>query len=49
MKVNNKKCGIMQFQWRKKKKDDRKEFMGFPIVKKYKYLGGEISLDLKID
>jgi hypothetical protein len=43
MKVNNKKCGIMQ------KKDDRKEFMGFPIVKKYKYLGGEISLDLKID
>jgi hypothetical protein len=48
MKINHKKCGIIYFRWRKKRKS-YKEFKKFPLIDKYKYLGAELSSNLTTD
>ena len=39
MPLNKKKSGVLRFQKKREKYADKEEYLGFPIVKSYKYLG----------
>lgn len=49
MKINKNKSGIMFLSKRRLSNYPSGEFEGYPFVKCYRYLGTELSYDMKID